>query len=147
PRRGEAFVTRKITRAATRIKLGLQKQLELGNLDARRDWGFAGDYVEAMWRILQQEAPDDYVIATGVSLRIKDFLAMVFEYVELDWERYVRVDTQHMRPSEVDYLQGDASKAQRVLGWTASTDIRALVKIMVDSDLLLAQQEQRLARS
>ena len=145
PRRGEAFVTRKITRAATRIKLGLQKSLELGNLDAKRDWGFAGDYVEAMWRMLQQEAPGDYVVATGVSIRIKDFLTMVFEYLELDWQKYVTIDAKHMRPAEVDHLQGDASRAERVLGWKASTDIRGLVKIMVDSDLLLAQQEKKLA--
>jgi len=146
PRRGEAFVTRKITRAATRIKLGLQQRLELGNLDAKRDWGFAGDYVEAMWRMLQQDAPGDYVVATGVSIRIRDFLTMVFDYLQLDWQKHVSIDAKHMRPAEVDHLQGDASKADRVLGWKPSTDIRGLVKLMVDSDLLLAQQEQKLAR-
>jgi len=147
PRRGIPFVTRKITRAAARIRHGLEKKLYLGNLDAKRDWGFAGDYVEAMWRMLQQDAPGDYVVATGVSIRIRDFLTMVFDYLQLDWQKHVSIDAKHMRPAEVDHLQGDASKADRVLGWKPSTDIRGLVKLMVDSDLLLAQQEQKLARS
>lgn len=144
PRRGETFVTRKITRAATRIKLGLQEKLELGNLDAKRDWGFAGDYVEAMWRMLQQDRPDDYVVATGVSIRIQDFLEMVFEYLDLDWKSYVAINSKYFRPAEVDHLEGDASKAEKLLGWKPATDIRSLVKLMVDADLALAEREKKL---
>jgi GDPmannose 4,6-dehydratase len=141
PRRGESFVTRKITRAAARIKLGLQDKLFLGNLDARRDWGFAGDYVEAMWLMLQQPTPDDYAIATGTSISIRDFLDLVFQALDLDWRRYVELDPRYLRPSEVDHLQGDASKARRVLGWQPRVTIRELAGMMVASDLKLAERE------
>ena len=141
PRRGETFVTRKITRAATRIKLRLQDKLYLGNLDAKRDWGFAGDYVEAMWRMLQQEQPDDYVVATGESLSIREFLDLVFERLDLDWHRYVEIDPRYFRPAEVDHLEGDASKGRRLLGWEPKTDIRALAVMMVAGDLKLAEKE------
>jgi GDPmannose 4,6-dehydratase len=141
PRRGETFVTRKITRAATRIKVGLQDKLFLGNLDARRDWGFAGDYVEAMWRMLQQDAPDDYAVATGESITIRDFLGLTFGRLDMDWRKYVEIDPRYFRPAEVDHLEGDASKGRRILGWEPKTDIRALAAMMVDSDLRLAQKE------
>ncbi|HJV89800.1 MAG TPA: GDP-mannose 4,6-dehydratase, partial [Holophagaceae bacterium] len=141
PRRGETFVTRKITRAATRIKLGLQEKLYLGNLDAKRDWGFAGDYVEAMWRMLQQDKADDYVVATGESISIRDFLALAFERLDLDWQKYVEVDPRYFRPAEVDHLEGDPSKARKVLGWEPKTDIRTLAAMMVDGDLRLAEKE------
>ena len=141
PRRGETFVTRKITRAATRIKLGLQKKLFLGNLDAKRDWGFAGDYVEAMWRMLQQDTPGDYVVATGESLSIREFLDLVFPAVDLDWKQYVEVDPRYFRPAEVDHLQGDASKARRILGWEPKVDVRKLAAMMVANDLKLAERE------
>lgn len=141
PRRGETFVTRKITRAATRIKLGLQKKLYLGNLDARRDWGFAGDYVDAMWRMLQQDAPDDYVVATGVSISIRDFLEMVFTQLELDWSKYVEFDPRYVRPAEVDCLQGDATKARQVLGWEPRVAVNELAIMMTKSDLKLAERE------
>ncbi|GLH70672.1 GDP-mannose 4,6-dehydratase [Geothrix rubra] len=141
PRRGETFVTRKITRAATRIKLGLQDKLFLGNLDAKRDWGFAGDYVEAMWRMLQQDAPDDYVVATGESISIRDFLDLVFGRLDLDWQRYVEIDPRYFRPAEVDHLEGDPAKSRKRLGWEPRTDIRTLAAMMVDSDLRLAEKE------
>ncbi len=141
PRRGETFVTRKITRAATRIKLGLQKKLYLGNLDARRDWGFAGDYVEAMWRMLQQDQPDDFVVATGESLSIRDFLVLVFQRLDLDWEQHVEIDPRYFRPAEVDHLEGDAAKARRILGWEPKTDVRQLTAMMVANDLKLAERE------
>ncbi|MBK7876627.1 MAG: GDP-mannose 4,6-dehydratase [Planctomycetes bacterium] len=141
PRRGETFVTRKITRAATRIKLGLQDKLYLGNLDAKRDWGFAGDYVEAMWLMLQQDKPDDYVIATGRSISIRDFLALVFERPELDWKEHVETDPRYLRPAEVDHLEGDPSKARRLLGWKAKTSVEELAAMMVDADLRLAERE------
>ncbi len=141
PRRGESFVTRKITRAATQIKLGLRDKLSLGNLDARRDWGFAGDYVEAMWRMLQQDAPDDYVVATGESISIRDFLGLTFGRLDLDWEKFVEIDPRYFRPAEVDHLEGDPGKSRRILGWEPKTDIRALAAMMVDSDLRLAQKE------
>ena len=141
PRRGETFVTRKITRSATRIKLGLQEKLHLGNLDAKRDWGFAGDYVEAMWLMLQQAKPDDYVVATGRSISIKDFLAIVFERLELDWKEHVELDPRYLRPAEVDHLEGDPSKAKRVLGWKAKTSVEELAGMMVDADLRLAERE------
>jgi GDPmannose 4,6-dehydratase len=141
PRRGETFVTRKITRAATRIKLGLQDKLYLGNLDAKRDWGFAGDYVEAMWLMLQQEKPDDYVVATGESISIRDFLGLVFGQLDLDWKQFVEIDPRYFRPAEVDHLEGDPAKARKLLGWEPKTDIRALAKMMVESDLRLAQKE------
>lgn len=141
PRRGETFVTRKITRAATRIKLGLQKKLYLGNLNAKRDWGYAKDYVEAMWLMLQQSEPEDFVIATGETHTIRAFLDMVFEQLELDWQEFVEVDKRYFRPAEVDLLLGDASKAREKLGWTPATDVRELARIMVEHDLALAQRE------
>ncbi|MDR3670298.1 MAG: GDP-mannose 4,6-dehydratase [Holophaga sp.] len=142
PRRGETFVTRKITRAATRIKLGLQEKLHLGNLDAKRDWGFAGDYVEAMWLMLQQEAPGDYVVATGESLSIRDFLDLAFQRLDLDWNDFVVIEPRYFRPAEVDHLQGDSSKSRRILGWEPRTDIRELIAMMVDSDMKLAMREK-----
>ena len=144
PRRGETFVTRKITRGATRIKLGLQNTLYLGNLDAKRDWGFAGDYVDAMWRMLQQDTPDDYVIATGVTTSVRDFARKVFEELDLRMEDHVEFDPRYVRPSEVDLLLGDASKAQMALSWTPTVDLGALVKMMVASDLELARRERTL---
>jgi len=143
PRRGENFVTRKITRSATRIKLGLQKQLTLGNLEARRDWGFAGDYVEAMWLMMQQEKPDDYVIATGESHSVRDFLELTFARLELDWNKHVELDPRFLRPAEVDNLRGDSSKARRVLNWQPKVNFEQLVALMVDADLELAQRELR----
>jgi len=145
PRRGETFVSRKITRAATRIKLGLQDALYLGNLDAKRDWGFAGDYVEAMWLMLQQEEPGDYVIATGETHSVREFLEEAFGLLDLDWREYVRTDPRYFRPSEVDLLLGDASKAARVLGWRPRVRFKELVRMMVESDLLLAQKEHIIA--
>ena len=147
PRRGETFVTRKVTRAATRIKLGLQEKLFLGNLDAKRDWGFAGDYVEAMWRMLQQDKPDDYVVATGESISIRDFLGLTFGRLDLDWQQYVEIDPRYFRPAEVDHLEGDPSKGRRILGWEPKTDIRTLAAMMIDSDLRLAQRELVLQES
>jgi GDPmannose 4,6-dehydratase len=144
PRRGETFVTRKITRAATRIKLGLQELLYLGNLDAERDWGFAGDFVEAMWLMLQHDEPDDFVVATGTRRSVRDFCAAVFGALDLDWEEYVRFDPRYLRPAEVDVLQGDPSKAKRVLGWEPRTGFEALVEMMIASDMKLAEQEQAL---
>ena len=142
PRRGETFVTRKITRAATRIKMHLQEKLYLGNLDAKRDWGFAGDYVETMWLMLQQQEPDDFVIATGEVFSVKDFLEEAFGIVELDWRDYVQVDERYFRPSEVDYLLGNSSKARKKLGWEPKTTFKELVKMMVEYDLELARQEK-----
>jgi GDPmannose 4,6-dehydratase len=141
PRRGENFVTRKITRSLTRIKVGLQPMLYLGNLDARRDWGHAADYVEAMWLMLQQETPDDYVIATGETHSVRDLLDEVGAVLDLDWTPYVGVDARYYRPAEVDILQGDASKARRVLGWTPRHSFRDLVRIMTEADLELAERE------
>jgi GDPmannose 4,6-dehydratase len=141
PRRGETFVTRKITRAATRIKVGLQDKLFLGNLDAKRDWGFAGDYVEAMWRMLQQDQPDDYVVATGESISIREFLGLTFGRLDLDWQKHVEIDPRYFRPAEVDHLEGDPGKSRKLLGWEPKTDIRTLAAMMVDSDLRLAQKE------
>lgn len=145
PRRGETFVTRKITRAATRIKLGLQEKLYLGNLDAKRDWGFAGDYVEAMWLMLQQEKPDDYVVATGESHSVREFLELTFDYLGLDWRKYVEIDPRYFRPTEVDYLLGDPTKAINQLGWRPKVKFEELVRIMTDHDLELARQEKILA--
>jgi GDPmannose 4,6-dehydratase len=144
PRRGETFVTRKITRAATRIKLGLQKKLFLGNLDAKRDWGFAGDYVEAMWRMLQAPAPDDYVVATGEAYSVRDFLEASFTQLDLDWREYVESDPRYLRPAEVDHLLGDASKARDALGWKPQVGFAALVGMMVEHDLELARREKTL---
>lgn len=135
PRRGETFVTRKITRAAARIKLGLQKKLYLGNLEARRDWGYAPDYVEAMWLMLQQEQPDDFVIATGEAHSVREFLEEAFSYVDLDWREYVEIDPRYFRPTEVEHLLGDATKARRLLGWRPRVTFQELVRIMVDADL------------
>ncbi|MBI4716838.1 MAG: GDP-mannose 4,6-dehydratase [Planctomycetes bacterium] len=144
PRRGETFVTRKITRAATRIKLGLQDKLYLGNLDARRDWGFAGDYVLAMWLMLQQEKPDDYVVATGQSHSVREFLAEAFRCLGLDGEGRVEFDPRYLRPTEVDVLQGDATKAERQLGWRPKVTMQELCRMMVDADMRLAQRERTL---
>jgi GDPmannose 4,6-dehydratase len=141
PRRGENFVTRKITRAATRIKLGLQEKLALGNLDARRDWGYAGDYVEAMWRMLQHDEPGDYVVATGRSISIRQFLDRVFDRLDLDWKEHVTIDPRYFRPAEVDHLEGDASRAADVLHWEPATEVEELVAMMVASDLKLAEKE------
>ena len=142
PRRGETFVTRKITRAATRIKLGLQDKLYLGNLDAKRDWGFAGDYVESMWLILQQERADDYVIATGKTYSVREFLDEVFGYLDLDWKKYVEIDPRYYRPTEVDLLLGDPSKAKKVLNWEPKVTFEELAKMMVDADMKLAENEK-----
>lgn len=141
PRRGETFVTRKITRAATRIKLGLQEKLFLGNLDAKRDWGYAKDYVEGMWMILQHNEPDDFVLATGETHTIREFLDYTFGYLDLDWAKYVEIDPRYFRPTEVDLLLGDCSKAKEKLGWTASTTCKELAELMVDHDLELARNE------
>lgn len=135
PRRGETFVTRKVTQAAARIKLGIQDKLLLGNLDARRDWGYAPEYVEVMWRMLQQPKPDDYVIATGESHSVREFVEEVFSYLGLDWRRHVACDPRHMRPLEVDDLLGDSRKAAAHLGWQSRTKFRELVRIMADADL------------
>jgi len=142
PRRGETFLTRKVTRAATRIKEGLQDKLYLGNLDAKRDWGFAGDYVEAMWLMLQAEKPQDYVIATGETHSVREFLDEVFGLLELDWKKYVQVDPRYFRPAEVDLLLGDATKARRELGWKPKVTFKALAKMMTDADRRLARRER-----
>jgi GDPmannose 4,6-dehydratase len=147
PRRGETFVTRKITRAATRIKEGLQKNLYLGNLDAKRDWGFAGDYVEAMWLMLQQDKGDDYVVATGETHSVREFLDEVFGHLNLDWNQYVKIDPRYFRPTEVDLLLGDPGKAKRVLNWEPKVTFRALAKMMTDSDWRIAKREKLVADS
>jgi GDPmannose 4,6-dehydratase len=144
PRRGETFVTRKITRAVGRIKEGLQEKLYLGNLDAKRDWGFAGDYVEAMWLMLQQEKPDDYVVATGETHSVRELAERAFAEVGLDWQEHVEIDRRYLRPTEVDLLLGDASKARQVLGWQPKIGFAALVKMMVAHDLDLARRERTL---
>jgi GDPmannose 4,6-dehydratase len=141
PRRGETFVTRKISRAVARIKAGIQDKLYLGNLDARRDWGYAPEYVEAMWLMLQQDEPDDFVIATGKSHTIREFAQLAFTHVDLDWEEHVRVDPRYFRPAEVNYLCGDASKAKRMLGWEPRTSLPELVRIMVEADVQLLEDE------
>ncbi len=140
-RRGENFVTRKITMAAGRIKVGLQDKLYLGNLEAKRDWGHARDYVEAMWLMLQQDEPDDYVVATGESYSVKQFAEAVFSYLGIDWEKYVEIDSYYFRPTEVDSLLGDSSKARKVLGWKPKVGFKELVKLMTESDLELAERE------
>ncbi len=145
PRRGETFVTRKITRAVGRIKHGMQSKLYLGNLEARRDWGFAGDYVEAMWRMLQQDTPDDYVIATGKAYSVGEFVEMAFARAGLCSKDHVNIDSRYYRPAEVDYLMGDAGKARQKLGWQPAVDLAQLVAMMVDNDLELAHQEKTLA--
>lgn len=135
PRRGHEFVTRKITSTAAKIKLGLASELRLGNLDARRDWGYAGDYVEAMWKMLQQKSPKNYVIATGKTHSVREFIEEAFNYLGLDWRRYVKTDKQFLRPAEVDHLCGDSNLARRELGWRPKTDFKKLVRMMVDADL------------
>jgi GDPmannose 4,6-dehydratase len=143
PRRGENFVTRKITVSAARIKLGLQRKLLLGNLDAKRDWGFAGDYVDAMWRMMQQPEPDDYVVATGETHSVREFLELAFARLSLDWRKHVEIDQRYFRPSEVDTLCGDSAKARRVLGWKPAVTFKDLVAMMVDADLELAERDLR----
>jgi len=142
PRRGESFVTRKITIGATRIKEGLQRTLVMGNLDAKRDWGFAGDYVRAMWLMLQQEKPDDFVVATGETHSVREFLELAFSQLGMDYQDFVEFDPRYTRPSEVDVLLGDPTKAQRVLGWKAEVDFPSLVKMMIEHDLELARREK-----
>jgi GDPmannose 4,6-dehydratase len=141
PRRGETFVTRKITRAVAHIKLGLQKKLYLGNLDAKRDWGYAPEYCEAMWLILQQDRPDDYVVATGETHSVKEFCMEAFGHVGLDWSEHIEVDKRYYRPAEVDLLIGDASKAKLVLGWVPKTRFKDLVTLMVDADIKMLQDQ------
>jgi GDPmannose 4,6-dehydratase len=145
PRRGETFVTRKITRAVGRIKEGLQPKLYLGNLDAKRDWGFAGDYVQAMWLMLQQDKPDDYVVSTGASYTVEQFVELAFSQLDLDWRDHVEIDPRYFRPSEVDHLEGDNAKARRLLGWEPKVDLKELVRMMVLSDHSLARQEKLLS--
>ncbi|MDO9541055.1 MAG: GDP-mannose 4,6-dehydratase, partial [Kiritimatiellia bacterium] len=140
PRRGKEFVTRKISDGVARIKLGLSNELRMGNLDAARDWGFAGDYVKAMWLMLQQSKPDDYVVATGIAHSVKDFIELAFEHVKLDWKKFVVHDPRFIRPVDVDHLLGDSSKARKILGWKPSVDFAGLVKMMVDSDLAKLKQ-------
>jgi GDPmannose 4,6-dehydratase len=142
PRRGESFVTRKVTLGATRIKEGLQKKLVMGNLDSKRDWGFAGDYVRAMWMMLQQEKPDDYVVATGETYSVHDLLELAFSCVDLDYRDFVEFDTKYTRPSEVDVLLGDASKTRATLGWKPDVDFRGLIKMMIEHDHELALREK-----
>ncbi len=142
PRRGETFVTRKITRALARIRLGLQDKLFLGNLDAKRDWGYAGDYVEAMWQMLQQPEADDYVIATGETHSVREFLEAAFSYAGLDWQKHVEIDPRYFRPAEVDLLVGDATKARERLGWEPRVRFEELVRRMVDADFALARRER-----
>jgi GDPmannose 4,6-dehydratase len=147
PRRGETFVTRKISRAAGRIKVGLQEKLFLGNLDAERDWGFAGDYVDAMWRMLQTDQPEDYVVATGENHTVREFLEATFSHLDMDWREYVEIDPRYFRPTEVDTLLGDASKARKKLDWRPRVGFDELVRMMVDSDLALAEAEKRAGMS
>jgi GDPmannose 4,6-dehydratase len=142
PRRGESFVTRKVTLGATRIKEGLQKKLVMGNLEARRDWGFAGDYVRAMWLMLQQDRPDDYVVATGETHPVREFLELAFSSLDLDYRDFVEFDPKYTRPSEVEVLLGDATKARDVLGWRPEVDFHGLVKMMIEHDLELARKER-----
>ncbi len=142
PRRGESFVTRKVTLGATRIKEGLQKKLVMGNLEAKRDWGFAGDYVQAMWLMLQQDKPDDYVVATGETYSVRELLEVAFSELELDYRDFVEFDTRYTRPSEVEVLLGDATKARKELGWKPKVDFRGLIRMMIESDLELARRER-----
>ena len=143
PRRGETFVTRKVTRAAARIKQGLQKKLYVGNLEARRDWGYAKDFVEAMWLMLQQPEPDDYVIGTGESHSVRELCELAFSHVGLDYREYVEIDPRYYRPTEVDFLLADASKAEKKLGWKPGTSFKELIRLMMESDVELAAREQR----
>jgi GDPmannose 4,6-dehydratase len=135
-------VTRKITRAGTRIKEGLQETLYLGNLEAKRDWGFAGDYVLAMWLMMQQDDPDDYVVATGETHSVREFVELAFGLLDLDWHKYVKIDPRYFRPTEVDLLQGDSAKAQRLLGWQPTVSFRQLVRLMVEADWQVARRER-----
>ena len=141
PRRGETFVTRKITRAVARIRAGLQQKLYLGNLDAKRDWGYAPEYVEAMWLMLQQDAPDDFVIASGETHSVREFAERAFAHVNMDWEEFVEIDPNYYRPAEVDLLMGDPAKAERILGWKARTSFEELVRLMVEADIQLLDDE------
>jgi GDPmannose 4,6-dehydratase len=141
PRRGETFVTRKITRGVANIKMGLQQKLYLGNLDAKRDWGFAGDYVEGMWLMMQQEQPDDYVLATGETHSVREFLERAFDHAQLDWKKYVEIDPRYFRPAEVDLLLGDSTKARKNLGWQPRVGFEELVRMMVDADLELVRTQ------
>ena len=143
PRRGETFVTRKITRAVGRIKLGLQKELFLGNLDSKRDWGYAPDYVDAMWRMLQADEPDDFVVGTGETHSVREFLEVAFAHAGLDWQEHVKLDPRYLRPAEVDLLLADPAKAKEKLDWTPTVGFRELVTMMVDSDVALAAREKR----
>jgi GDPmannose 4,6-dehydratase len=145
PRRGETFVTRKITRAATRIKLGLQNKIYLGNLDAKRDWGYARDYVEAMWMMLQHDSPEDFVIATGETHSVREFLEKTFKLLDLDYKAHVEHDPRYERPAEVDLLLGDPTKAKRLLGWEPKVSFDELVRMMVDTDLAIAKEERAVA--
>lgn len=142
PRRGETFVTRKITRALGRIKAGLQDKLYLGNLNSKRDWGFAGDYVEAMWRMLQHSEPADFVVATGEAYSVREFLELAFSHAGLDWAKHVVIDPAYFRPTEVDYLLGDSSKVRKALNWEPRTSFQQLVRMMVDSDIRMAEEER-----
>jgi len=141
PRRGETFVSRKITRAIARIRAGMQDKLYLGNLEALRDWGYAPEYVEAMWRMMQMDKPDDFVVATGETHSVREFVESAFDYAGLDWKKYVEIDLAYFRPTEVDILQGDASKAERVLGWRPKVKFQDLVQLMVDADWKLLQDQ------
>ena len=147
PRRGETFVTRKITRAATRIKVGLQDKLFLGNLDAKRDWGYAKEYVEMMWLMLQQDTPDDFVVATGETHSVREFVEESFKCLDLDWEEFVEHDSRYERPAEVDLLIGDPAKAKEKLGWEPKVKFKDLVRIMIDADLELAEREKKIAEA
>ena len=147
PHRGQTFVTRKITRAVGRIVNNLQSKLTLGNLDASRDWGFAGDYVEGMWLMLQHDTPDDWVLATGETHTVKEFLQKAFKYVDLDWEKYVQTSEKYFRPNEVEHLLGDSTKARKELNWSPKTSFDELVKIMIEHDLVLAEQEKVLIQN
>jgi GDPmannose 4,6-dehydratase len=141
PRRGETFVSRKITRGVARIRAGLQEKLYMGNLDAKRDWGYTPEYVDAMWRMMQLESPDDFVIATGETHSVREFLETAFDYAGLNWKKYVEIDARYFRPREVDYLQGDASKAARILDWHPKVKFHELAELMVEADIKLLEDQ------
>jgi GDPmannose 4,6-dehydratase len=147
PRRSQTFITRKISRAVGRIREGIQTKLYVGNLDSRRDWGYAGDYVHAMWAMLQQDTPDDYVIATGESHSVRDFLSEAFGTMGMDWQEYVEIDPRYFRPTDAEEYRGDASKAREKLGWEPTVKFKPLVKLMVEHDWKLAKQEKLIANS